>query len=438
MPNNRGDDWLAALGRELRRLRHDAGLSQERLAERIDYSRAYVATVETGHQKPSRPFLEAVEEALSAPGALVALHPGLRRQGRVLSLFTSGWGSQDSEALADLLDERAREVTSVDGLRLAHEWLLVDPPQVYELRAGRRVGERLLARVEARVDELRHLDDYVGGGDSLALVDRELRATLDVLRSGSYTEAAARRLLAAVGELCQLAGWTASDAGRFAEARRYYLAGVHAANAAGRRVLAGNLLSSLSYQVANVGDRRDAVMLARSAYRGAHAEATPRTRALLLDRVAWAHARAGDMQASERALGQADEAYDMVGPGDEDPTWVYWVDRGELDVMAGRCFTELGRPMRAEPVLRAALAGYDETRARETALYLSWLAETYVQAREVDAAAATATRALELSLGVNSARAGDRVRVVRELLTPYRDAPAVRAFDERYRAAVAG
>ena len=80
-----------------------------------------------------------------------------------------------------------------------------------------------------------------------------------------------RRLLTVVGELAQLAGWVASDAGQYVEAQRIYLSGVTAARAADEPVLAGQLLSSLSYQAANVADPADAALLARSAVTGAEA-----------------------------------------------------------------------------------------------------------------------------------------------------------------------
>src|SRR5947208_1696348 len=82
-------------------------------------------------------------------------------------------------------------------------------------------------------------------------------------RAASFDERSGRRLLTAVGELAQLAGWVASDAGEYVAAQGLYLGGVSAASAAGDRGLAGQLLSSLSYQVANVGDPADAVLLAR-------------------------------------------------------------------------------------------------------------------------------------------------------------------------------
>ncbi|WP_207920275.1 hypothetical protein [Saccharopolyspora aridisoli] len=100
-----------------------------------------------------------------------------------------------------------------------------------------------------------------------------------------------RRLFSAFGELAQLAGWVASDAGRCADAQRFYLSGADASEAAGDRVLGAQLLSSLSYQLANVGKRRDAALLARTAVRGAEGASTV-VRALLLERLAWASAKA--------------------------------------------------------------------------------------------------------------------------------------------------
>jgi hypothetical protein len=96
--------------------------------------------------------------------------------------------------------------------------------------------------------------------------------------------------------------------------------------------------------------------------------------------------------------------------GEEDPDWVYWVSRDELDVMAGRCFAELRRPLKAEPLLSSVLGRYDATFARERSLYLTWLADT-----------------------VNSARARDRVGVVAEHLHGIRSG-AARAFTDRFEA----
>ncbi len=42
----------------------------------------------------------------------------------------------------------------------------------------------------------------------------------------------------------------------------------------------------------------------------------------------------------------------------DEPEWVYWLDRKQIDVMAGRCLIELGDPATAEPLLSGAIAAY--------------------------------------------------------------------------------
>jgi tetratricopeptide (TPR) repeat protein/transcriptional regulator with XRE-family HTH domain len=359
--------------------------------------------------------------------------PSSGTPGRVL-LPDGEWTPESTARLLRELDGAAVEVTPALAASLAHEWLIGEPPQVVEVRAGRRIGEELLAKVERRVTELHHLDDFVGGGDSYQLVRRELGVTVRLLKGAAYTEALGRRLLKVTAELSQVAGWIAVDAGEHAAAVKHYATGIKAAHAAGDPVLAANMVSLLSYLYASTGNPHAAVVLARTAVAGVPRGAPAVTRALLAERVAWAHARAGERRQAEQALGQVDRAFDAHEAGSEAaPSWAYWLDRDEVDVMAGRCYTELGQPQRAEPLLRRVLDRYDQRRAREVALYVSWLAQGYAQAGELDEAAEQASRALVVAAGVNSARGNERVRFLRYLLHPYLDVPAVREFEELYR-----
>jgi tetratricopeptide (TPR) repeat protein len=356
------------------------------------------------------------------------------RSAGLLTLNGDRWDGHSTAALAEFLADN-HDLTPDTAQRLSHEWRVVDPPQVVEMKAGRRVGERLAKVVIERADALRHMDDFLGGGDMHDLVRRELQVTLDTVRDASYTEKTGRLLLASVGELAQLAGWVASDAGLHAKAERYYLGGVAAAHAAEDEPLAGHLLSSLAYQIANVGDPREAVLLASTAYRGAEPTATPTEKAILLERVAWANARFGDAKATEAALDQVDEAFADSNPAN-DPGWTYWLNREEIDVMTGRCWTQLKRPERAIELLTQSCKRYDDTHARELALYLTWLAEAHIYAEKIEEAAANATRALRLSAGVTSARSSERLKLVRGLLVPYRDNTAVEEFAEEAREAL--
>lgn len=413
----------------LRRLRSARGLTLRELGDLVGYSRKTIWNFENGDRQPHPDTVKMLDRALGAEGYLIHLAAQVAAAPiatAAVPLAGHRWCRQDADALADALI--TEEPTPDNALSLAHEWLVTDPPQTFELRAGRRIGLDLVEQLERRVHQIRLIDDHVGGLDTYAMVTTELAATAELLREASFTEQVGRRLLAVVSELCQIAGWITSDAGRHGEARRLYLAGARAGHAAGDRPGAASNLSSLAYQIANVGDPREAVLLARSAYRGAAEQASSTTRALLLERLAWAEARAGDVDPAARALDQVDDLFEDRDP-ETDPPWVYWLNRDEIDVMQGRVWTQLHRPLRAVPTLEAAIAAYGKQDApRERALYLTWLAESLIQGHEVDRAAATALEALLLSRQAHSARVAARLRDLCRLLAPFRGTASVAEF----------
>jgi hypothetical protein len=342
------------------------------------------------------------------------------------------WTRDDINGLSASFDDAIAGSALADIEMLAHEWLAADKPQLVELSAGRRIGDSLVATAEHRVIQLRRADDFVSGRTSHTLVHQELQATTKLLDEAVLTDDQTRRLLTATGELAQLAAWVTADAGLYKQAAKYTEGGVLAAHAADNEPLAANVISTLSYQLANTGNPRKAALLARTAYAGARHSATATTKTLLLERVAWADAKSGDLVSCERALGQVEDNFCHAKPED-DPDWVYWLNREEIDVMAGRCFTELKQPARAEPLLRIATSGYDNTLVRENSLYLSWLAEDYILLNEIDLAADTATRVLELGSRANSARTDERLRHLATLLRRYKDVQAVAGFIDQYR-----
>ncbi len=305
--------------------------------------------------------------------------------------------------------------TALDPVRITHEWLIADTPASTYLRAGRQVGTGLVEALEARVVELRHLDDTVSSSHMLPVITKELKAATALTRNAAYADATGRRLFTAVGELAQLAGWVASDAGQYAQAKQLYLSGVSATEVIGDRVLGAQLLSSLSYQIANIGRRDDAFLVARSAVKGATG-ATPVVRALLLERYAWAAARLRDGDTVRRVLDAVDDAYEQRADGICEPEWVYWLNRAEIDVMAARCAIELGAPTQAEPLLIRALGGYNSNHVREVALYQTWLAESYAKTGDLDAARATLGQAQAAAERVDSARLLRRVVAVANLI----------------------
>ncbi|ASR00226.1 helix-turn-helix transcriptional regulator [Streptomyces sp. 11-1-2] len=306
-----------------------------------------------------------------------------------------------------------------------------DPLSPLEARKGCRIGMRAVDDLQQRVHGLRLADDVLAGGDLIRPALRELRSAVKLYREGTHSSEVGRQLLRQIGELTQIAGWIASDAGQHVEAERIYRLGIGAARQAEDYILSGNIAGSLAYQFSNTGRESEGVRLAQAAFNDARAEAPPKARALYLDRVAWAHTKAGGTengQQAMRALGEAGQALSEDSDGTESPAYLYWVDAGELRVMESRVYTELHRPLRAVPLLREVLSEYDATHTREMALYLSWLAVALADANEPEEAATVAERVITISADIASERTAERVRVILGRLQEYADVPEVAAL----------
>jgi tetratricopeptide (TPR) repeat protein len=291
-----------------------------------------------------------------------------------------------------------------------------------EQPTARRIGQSDIDELRRRTDRLRRLDNIMGGAETFPVYSAEVDFTQRLLRESSHAIDIGQQLRALLAEQQQQAGWAAFDHGQHALARQLYSESRHAAEEAGALDLAGNALAYTAYQQTTTAQSGTA--LATDSCEVARPMATPKVNALLLERKAWAHATARESQEADRALNLAREALE-VRDDRPDPDWVFWVNEAEIDIMAGRCWTELRRPLRAVPVLERVLSGFDDTHARDKALYLTWLATSYLHAHEVEQAAATLTRAIDLAAGVSSVRPSVRIQAVARQLTRYRSTPAV-------------
>jgi tetratricopeptide (TPR) repeat protein len=404
----------------LAEVRDALNLSQEEFAARIraagaelgepnDCNKRQVQRWELGETRSARPvYRRALERATGRRYAELGFHGGERSQSAVVDRRT------------------------VLGSSAMFAALLAAAPHVDQLTAGRRIDAGAVEAIRVRTARFRRLDDHLGGADTYRLYIGELESTGTLLDRGSYTEATGRQLAGLYAEQAQQAGWAAFDAGWQAQAEQLYRASLDAARVAGDAPLAGNALALLAYQAGATG--RDSVETAAAAYREAGPHASAGVRALLLQRLAWAHAIRGQITGAVQALQVAGEAVDEH-EGTETPDWAAWADGREQRIITGRCWSELGRPLRAVPILESVLGEYEDSHARDKAMYLTWLAGAYVDAGEVEQAAVTTARALDLAADVASARPAQRVAVVVRRLEPHRGLPAVRALLERASAA---
>lgn len=79
MPARRREDALVQLGKRIRELRADRGLSQEALADLAELDRTYISSIERGHRNASLLTLHRIAEALEVEPVELVRPPGNAR-----------------------------------------------------------------------------------------------------------------------------------------------------------------------------------------------------------------------------------------------------------------------------------------------------------------------------------------------------------------------
>ncbi|MGW6414377.1 XRE family transcriptional regulator [Streptomyces sp. NPDC055055] len=404
-------------GTVFRLAREQAGISYSRIAVECDIKPERVGTLARGNGR------------ISSFGKIVQIADALRVPGHMVGLAPRPWEADVAPASQDWTGPSMQrrtilQVATASGLAAAL-------PALHHSAPPARITGSYVDRLRERTARLRRLDDVLGGGDTYRVYLAEVQRTKAVLQRGSFAgEDVRRRLTALLAEQTQQAGWAAFDGGQGKEAASLYQESRAYAQEAGDADLYGNSLAFLAYGTL-ARDRRTAVSFAQDSCATITARTPASVRALLYERLAWACAVDGQASETQAALNSAHEALETAQDGEPQPDWSAWVDRTELGIMTGRCWTELARPLRAVPALTDALARYPDEYARDKALYLSWLAVALLTAGEVEQAAVTTDRALDLATGVASIRPIQRIAPILESLRPHGQLPAVRAVLDR-------
>ncbi|MFF5439818.1 XRE family transcriptional regulator [Streptomyces achromogenes] len=403
-------------GRVFRLARDRANISYSRIAAECDIKPERVGTLARGRGRITTfSKIMQIADALRVPGHMVGLAPRPWEA-------DGGHAHTPSSQIGPTLRRRTvLQVATSTGLAAAL-------PALHRPTPPTRITTGHVQLLRQRTARLRRLDEILGGGDTYRVYLAEYQATKAELRTGSFTDQSRRLLVSLLSEQAQQAGWAAFDGGRHADAAALYEESKAAAREAGDSDLLGNGYAFLAYQTA---DSREAVQIATASCATITGGTPATVQALLHERMAWACAVAGDADSTERALDAARAALASAQPGEPQPDWAAWVDPTELDIMTGRCWTELRRPLRAVPVLTRALDAYSDHNARDKALYLTWLADCYLTAGEVEEAARVTGRALDLAAGVASVRPQQRLAPVLAKLRTHQGVGPVREVLEK-------
>lgn len=238
-----------------------------------------------------------------------------------------------------------------------------------------------------------------------------------------------------------LANWLVGSLmmpGNLGWGQRYHVAALHAAHSADDQLLGAHILGCMADQAARRGRAAEAVTLIESAMVGIRDRTTPRLRAELCLRKAYARHPPGRIGLYRGRL-QGSHPDRAVTP-DSDPPWLYWMSPVEITAGAGDCLLQLGQPAQATTLLDEGIAMFDKSFTRDRQGYLTHLADALARPgkrRDLDAAADRGLAAVHLTECLTPTRGIDCLRDLYPRMQPHAPIPAVRNFLERARGVLA-
>jgi hypothetical protein len=294
----------------------------------------------------------------------------------------------------------------------------------------RAVGLADVERIRQAGTEFETLDTLHGGGHAFTWLADYLNREVSPLLVGRYTAPIGRELFAAASSLTELAGWMAYDHGKSQGlAQRFFIQALSLARQSGDRAYSAHVVSNLATQALFLEHGTEAARLARAARSGAGRAATPTLIARLATVEARGWALAGDRHETREAIRRAEAAMSRSDPA-ADPPWLATYTPAHHAGSIMHALRDLGTYTEAARHAAAAL-DLPETNVRTRALHRTLLATVQAGQGDLDAACATATRALTAAASMTSTRLDDRLRDFTRRVRSHRDQPSVRDYTDR-------
>ncbi|MET9297550.1 hypothetical protein [Streptomyces sp. NPDC003077] len=299
-------------------------------------------------------------------------------------------------------------------------------PAVHRTGPGRWLRRRRgRHRPPARLTALWHLDHSLGGTACTTSARSDLKTVTDLLRHARHTGQLTTDLHFLAAEYARFLGWAEFDAGNTPGAQRAWHAALRASAEAADPAHSAYLLANLALACVyggRPGMGSDFLATARDI---AGTRTTPLVAAMIDTWRVRATAATGDAKQAARLLAQAESEYERARAGDDNPTWAYWMCRPSHMAETGRAFLDLGKPTTAESLLTDGLSALEPLAVRDRVLYLTWIATAQARRRDLDAAAETATTAMDIADLIESGRCTTLLSDLATELKPHRAAQPV-------------
>lgn len=290
-----------------------------------------------------------------------------------------------------------------------------------------KIGASDVAAINESVTQIHELDLAVGGDRLCGVAANQVRYVEQLLHHGTYTDGVGRALTSACAEMMTAAGWVHFDAGRFDDARRYYVNAAHAANAAGDGIAAAHALGNASCLMAvgeEVVGNPLAVQYAQGASRASRRDGGPKLRALMAIREAEAQGARGDKAAMTAAVSRAHRAYESTRG--HDPDWVY-LPEAEFVGGVGWAQMCISDHAAATAHLQAAIEK-SSAWPRERAAWQIHLAQNFVNAGDIAQACSLLADNFDTISSLASTRLNQRIDAIANAVRTHAAVPEVREF----------
>jgi hypothetical protein len=213
------------------------------------------------------------------------------------------------------------------------------------------------------------------------------------------------------------------DAGLHRVAQRYYVLAVQLARLGADEAMAAGSLAALARQCYDLGQPRDGLETVQLAQYGTRQTATPRLRAMLATREAWAYAQRGEAAAFFRAAGIAEDHF-AEGLCDDEPRSVRHFDAAELYGVIGARYRDLAQHDRkqarkAQDYISRALQLRETSRLRNRTFDLIGLARAHLITREPERAGKLVQQAIPIERTWATGRVGTKLRQFVEEAEPF-------------------
>jgi transcriptional regulator with XRE-family HTH domain len=401
-----GDDDSARthLAREVRRLRKVAGWSQPQLAQEIGYTRQYVSQAEQeGKNLPSQELVSALDVALGAGGALLAL----RRQAKAEQAARRRGITEAQLRFSQAEPGTADDVNRKAFLRAA---LGMSAGAVVARSFPEHGAEDLVSAVAGPTTQYRRMESMVSTADLVPAVEAHLRLASRVVEETIPTPAG----YGVLSETAGLAAWLAADRSDTATARKRYAAARGYAEQARHPLLAAYMQASLGHFAVESGDPlHGRTLLDQVREEIKDVDVPDAARAWLASLHALAHVALGDRAATLVDL-RAAEAFATSDRGEPHWPWVFAFDSSKVARYQATAFARLGDIQAARSAFVAAASALTSPKSR--ALALTDQAHALARAGQVDEACWLATDALSTGRTYGSERITERVVSMRALL----------------------